>query len=77
MSTSGGNKDGWQEWSKHVLLELERLNDCYEKLDGRVNAIREEIASLKVKSGMWGAVGACIPIFLGILIFIFKDLFKS
>jgi len=25
--------DGWNEWCKHVLAELERLNTCYESLD--------------------------------------------
>jgi hypothetical protein len=24
--------DGWKEWSKHVLHELQRLADCYEEL---------------------------------------------
>lgn len=31
--------DGWETWSKHVLKELERLNDNYESL----RAMNEEI----------------------------------
>lgn len=34
-------KDGWQEWSKFVLKELERLNknyhQLYEKINGNIN----------------------------------------
>ena len=29
--------NGWAEWCKHVLAELERLNDCYERLDEKMN----------------------------------------
>lgn len=54
-------QDGWTEWSKYVLKELERLNGCYEGLRMDVNAISTEIATLKVKAGIWGLVGATIP----------------
>tara|TARA_Y100000310_G_scaffold339018_2_gene430352 strand:- start:101 stop:427 length:327 start_codon:yes stop_codon:yes gene_type:complete len=32
-------ENGWNEWSRHVLKELERLNDNYESL----RAVNEEI----------------------------------
>lgn len=39
--------NGWNEWSKHVLLELQRLNSCYQdidkKLDKKIEAIHEKI----------------------------------
>ena len=54
--------DSWNEWSNHVLKELERLNDCYEKLVESVQDARTEIAMLKVKSGMWGALGGLVPV---------------
>lgn len=47
------------EWS-WLLRELDRIN---EKLDD-IPRLREEIATLKVKSGMWGAIGASIPIII-------------
>ncbi len=43
-----------------MLRELDRIND---KLDD-IPRLREEIATLKVKSGLWGAVGACIPVII-------------
>ena len=49
--------NGWNEWSRHVLAELTRLNNCYDEINKSVSKIHVEIAMLKVKSGMWGAVG--------------------
>ncbi len=40
----------WQEWSKHVLKELERLNHSYERMTCEIQLIREDkqvIAELK------------------------------
>jgi len=66
--------NGWNEWSRHVLAELERLNGCYEDINKTVNKIHIEIAMLKVKSGMWGAIGGCIPL---VVAFIFWVLHNS
>lgn len=60
-------KDDWGVWSKHVLHELERLNKSYEHLRKEMSGIREELAVLKFKSGLWGAVGASIPVIMMIL----------
>lgn len=54
--------NGWTEWSKHVLFELERLNTCYERLDQKIDQVNIELVKLKVKSGIWGLVGGAIPI---------------
>lgn len=75
----GNMENGWREWSKHVLKELERLNDCYiavdnsldnkiEKVNKSINGLRVDIARLKVKSGIWGAIGAAIPILITLAI---------
>ena len=66
------NQNGWNEWSRHVLAELTRLNDGYENLGNSIQDIRVEIAMLKVKSGIWGAIGACIPVAIGLLMMYFK-----
>jgi hypothetical protein len=62
--------NGWNEWSKHVLAELIRLNTCYDDMSKNMNQIRIEIAMLQVKSGIWGAIGGCIPVIITILIYI-------
>lgn len=59
-------ENSWHEWSMYVLKELERLNEEVTKLrDGtqkRMMRISNEVAALKVKSGIWGALGGLIPI---------------
>ena len=64
------DENGWKEWSKYVLKELERLNECYKKLDDKVDSVRREIAVLKVKSGIWGAVAGMIPVAVLVVLFL-------
>lgn len=61
-SSNDPNINGWNEWSKYVLKELERLNVCYEKLDTRLDTITTDLALLKAKAGVWGLLGGLIPV---------------
>ena len=65
--------DGWKEWSKFVLKELKRLGDACEefpkaiqgltqKVNDEISQLKAEVAMLKVKSGIWGSIGAIIVI---------------
>jgi len=57
----------WNEWSKYVLKELERLNDNYENVNKNVSEIKVEIGQLQVKAGFWGAIGGGIPLIILII----------
>lgn len=63
--------NGWNEWSKHVLLELERLNTCYSDISKEMNELKIEIASFKIEkkfyAGMWGLIGGIVPVLIMIL----------
>jgi len=59
---NGSPRGTWSEWANHVLLELSRINNNVTTLSDSLIEIKIEIAMLKVKSGLWGAVGAMIPI---------------
>lgn len=61
-------QNGWNEWSKYVLKELERLNTCQERIEHDIGTIKTEIATLKVRSGVWGGVAGLIPA-IGVLIY--------
>lgn len=61
------DSDGWDEWRRYILKELERLNDNYSKLSDVSVNMRSEIAALKVRAGVWGAIGGAIPVAAGIL----------
>ena len=56
--------NGWNEWSRHVLHELERLNDNYTALDRRLAKLQQDFVALKtefqIKSGLWGLLGGAI-----------------
>jgi hypothetical protein len=58
--------NGWSEYEKLVLNELERHNNLIEGIREDVSDIRSEIAMLKVKSGLWGMLGATIPLAIAI-----------
>ena len=55
------NTNGWDEWSKYVLKELERQDQFMKDLANKVNKIEIQIATLKAKSGIWGALAGMIP----------------
>lgn len=52
--------NGWTEWRKHVLLEIERINSNLEKLSEKHTEACIEIAKLKVYAAIWGAIGGGI-----------------
>ena len=35
--------NGWNEWSRHVLLELERLSDGIKELDEKIDKNKDEL----------------------------------
>ncbi len=62
------SNNGWDEWGKHVLAEVERLSAEIHAMRKEQNIMGKQLAALRVKSGVWGAMGACIPIALLLLI---------
>jgi len=62
--------NGWNEWSKHVLSEINRLNDCYKKLDNEIDRLSIESGKLNIKAGIWGAMAALIPTLIITIIYI-------
>lgn len=39
------NGNGWNEWSKHVLKELERLNVSYQQISTDVSALKAKVTN--------------------------------
>ena len=63
--TDANGRDSWTEWRQHVLITLKDLNS-------KMDQVRLEVAGLKVKAGIWGLVGAAIPVLLGLSIVLIK-----
>jgi hypothetical protein len=64
------NGDSWAAWAKHVLAELERLDACGQQLKDKITHLEVENAKLQVKSGVWGAFGASVPVVIGLLMYL-------
>ena len=60
--------NSWGEWSKHVLKELERLDADIQELQGGINLLRVDIATLKVKAGLFGGLAGAIGAALAVLL---------
>jgi len=61
--------NGWNEWSKYVLKELERLNDCYDKLDKRLDKLTENVTITRIRMAGIGATVSLIITTLGLLVY--------
>jgi len=68
----GEKKNGWNEYSRLVLSELERLDVGQVALNEKMNKVLTEIALLKVKSGVWGLLGGAIPVAIGLGLWLLK-----
>lgn len=62
------SSNSWFAWSKHVLMQLEHDAMCLSEVKKELTNIKVEIARLKVKSGIWGAIGGMLPVISAILI---------
>jgi hypothetical protein len=54
--------NGWLEYQKLVLSELERLDQDIKGLRKEIAELHDDTLQLKLKAGIWGAVGAAIPV---------------
>ena len=84
------DKDSWNNLAQNnqklnsmqplILHELERLSSCYSELDKKVDRIDKilsvDIAQLKIKAGVWGAMGGAIPAGVALLVYFAKQIVK-
>ncbi|QDP58217.1 MAG: hypothetical protein Unbinned1446contig1004_4 [Prokaryotic dsDNA virus sp.] len=52
--------NGWEQYQKLVLNELTKHGDRLEKMSEQMIKHGEELAQLKVKAGIWGAVSGTV-----------------
>lgn len=52
--------NGWDEWRRHVLLEMDRLGKACETHNTQLGEIKAAVEALKVKAGTWGAVAGLV-----------------
>ena len=62
--------NGWEQYKRLVLSELERFNRTQDKLNKKLDKVIVDIATLKVKSGLWGLLGGTMPILIALMIWL-------
>ena len=68
LDLPGGAQNGWNEWSKHVLAELGRLNDKSDQLSRELQDVQIKLATLRERASIWGAVSGAIVLAVGMVI---------
>lgn len=53
--------NGWTAYEKLVMDKLATLEADVLAIDEKVTLLRIDVAQLKVKAGMWGAVAGMVP----------------
>ena len=69
--------NGWDEWGKHVLEEQKRQGEALEKITSGLEAFKieivKEIAKLKIKSGIWGALAGALPVTIALVAWLIRS----
>lgn len=52
----------WNEWREHVLRELARQGEDHKEVRKALQDIHVQLAHLKVRAGVWGALAGAIPV---------------
>jgi len=52
--------NGWSEYSKLVLSELDKHGEKLERISDQIIRHGEELAQLRVKAGVWGAISGAL-----------------
>jgi hypothetical protein len=60
-----------------IVSSLKEIKGDVKALENRQMKIREDIAGLKVQSGVWGAIGGCVPMVVALLLFVLSKTLKG
>ena len=61
--------ESWDQYQKLVIDKLNEHDSKFMILENKLTRIQIDIATLKVKAGVWGGVAGLVPVVLGIVLF--------
>ena len=61
--------NGWSRYEKMVMEKLDDHDDKFNGIEHKLTQIQVDIATLKVKAGVWGGIGGLIPAIIAIVMF--------
>jgi len=64
--------NGWHEWGRHVLKELERCDSRLSAMEKRLARIEANQAVLQTKAGIWGLMGGAITVIIALAVWLVK-----
>ena len=66
---AGVDDNGWGQYQKLVMEKLEMHDGKFSNIDSKLTQIQVDIATLKVKAGVWGGIAGLVPVVLGLVLF--------
>tara|TARA_R110000744_G_scaffold110557_3_gene208592 strand:- start:140 stop:355 length:216 start_codon:yes stop_codon:yes gene_type:complete len=61
--------NSWSKYEKMVLEKLDNHNTKFGLIENKLTQIQIDIATLKVKAGVWGGIAGLVPVVLGLVLF--------
>ena len=61
--------NGWSQYQKLVVDKLDDHDGKFSNIDSKLTQIQVDIATLKVKAGVWGGIAGLVPVVLGLVLF--------
>ena len=61
--------DSWSKYEKMVIDKLDDHDNKFGLIENKLTQIQVDIATLKVKAGVWGGIAGLVPVVLGLVLF--------
>ena len=61
--------NGWSKYEKMVIDKLDDHDGKFSGIEDKLTQIQVDIATLKVKAGVWGGIGGLITAIIAIVMF--------
>ena len=61
--------NGWSQYQKLVMDKLDEHDGKFSNIESKLTQIQIDIATLKVKAGVWGGIDGLVPVVLGLVLF--------
>ena len=63
------DNEGWNAYQKLVMEKLDEHDTRFGNVEEKLTQIQVDIATLKVKAGVWGGIAGLVPVVLGMVLF--------
>ena len=61
--------NGWNQYQKLVMDKLTEHDEKFTSIEDKLVKLQVDLATLKVKAGVWGGVAGLIPVVIAIRMF--------